>query len=346
MRSFPHRVPALLAAGLLLAGVASAGDVYLGIAMDELKPSMSRALGLDEGLGVLINEVIEDSPAAEAGLRSGDVLLRVGDHEITGIGKLTRTLHAYDPGDEVELEVLRDGDRETIDVVLGEREKRGTIVFGDDKGGRSWSWFGPETNEDGETVLRWKDEDGEREMVIGNWLNWNEGRGYLGVVPADLDADELAALGAPDGKGVRLASVLPDGPAHAAGLRDGDVLVSIDGETIDDRTALHEAMQETEAGETVTVRIIRDGDAREVEVELAESPTPMDIGKNLRMYIPGDPHDPKAPRFYERHGGRMPGGFDLEDLEREKEDLAKMREELADLKEELRKLREELQKEK
>ncbi len=346
MRSFPVRVPALLAIGLLVAGVAAAGDVYLGIAMDELKPSMSRALGLEEDLGVLINEVIEDSPAAEAGLRSGDVLLRVGGHEITGIGKLTRSLHAHDPGDEVELVVLREGGRETFDVVLGERETRGTIVLGNDEGSRSWSWFKSETNEDGDTVLRWKDEDGEREMVIDNWLNWTEGRGYLGVVPADADRDELAELGVPDGKGVRLASVLPDGPAHAAGLRDGDVLVSIDGEMIDDRSALHETMQETEAGQTVTARVIRDGGARDVEVELAESPTPMDIGEKLRMYIPGDPHDPKAPRFYERHGGHMPGGFDLEDLEREKEDLAKMREELADLKEELRKLREELEKEK
>lgn len=346
MRCFLRATGILVITSLLAAGAAAAGNVYLGITMDEIKPSMARALGLDEDQGVLINDVVDGSPAAEAGLEPGDVLLKVSDHEITGISKLTRTLHAYDPGDEVELTVLREGKRKTLDVVLGEREKNRVMVFGDGDKSKSWSWFGSEKNEDGETVLRWEDEGGEREVVIGNWLNRNADRGFLGVVPASESAEDLAEMGVPEGKGVLVASVLEDGPAHAAGLEDGDVILTIDGDRIDDRNELHERMQDTRGGQKVTVEILRDGKTRTVEIELADSPAAVEVGNSLRMLMPDDPHAPKSPRFYEFHSGQFPAVLDRDELEAEREDLEELRGELSALKEELKKLREELAKQK
>jgi serine protease Do len=328
---------------MLLAGAALAGDVYLGITMDELTPSMARALGLDDDQGILINQVVEGSPAEEAGLEAGDVLLMVGSIEITGIAKLQRALNAFDPGDEVELTVQRDGKRKSLDVTLGEREKRSFTVTSD--GDRKiWSWFDQEKDEDGNTVFRWKDGDGEREVVVGGLSDFNFERGFLGIVPGSADQEDLKELGVMDGRGVLVERVLDDGPSKEAGLQDGDVIVAIDNQPIESGKALSKFMQETEPDQTVTVRVIRDRQTREVEVELAGSAIGMDIGENLRMFMPRDPHDPKAPRFYELHSGRLPGVVDSEELEREREELEKMRSELAELREELQKLREELKK--
>jgi hypothetical protein len=71
--------------------------------------------------GVLLGGVTAGSPAEAAGLRRGDVLIRLGDHEIGDLEAFTEALRRHQPGDEVELVVLRDGAELNVRATLGRR---------------------------------------------------------------------------------------------------------------------------------------------------------------------------------------------------------------------------------
>ena len=65
--------------------------------------------------------VREGSPAADAGIRGGDIVVEFGGREIGDIYAYTYALQAHEPGDAVEIVVIRDGERLTLTAVLGDR---------------------------------------------------------------------------------------------------------------------------------------------------------------------------------------------------------------------------------
>jgi predicted metalloprotease with PDZ domain len=319
------RFSVALAAALLLAGasVATAGGVWLGITMDEISPSMARALGLDEERGVLIDDVVDGSPAAQAGLEPGDVILSVAGEEVADSKDLVRAIQRFDPGDEIDVDVLRGGQRESVTVTLGERESKRSTV---------WRFGGKE----GEVREFAPQVDAERlKDIMADVFGSRRDRGYLGIVPGGDDEDGET--------GVVVASLTEDGPAARAGLEVGDRIIALDGEPIDDRTALREFLEEADPGQDVTVTVMRDGDRREIDVELADTPGRIVIGDYMRAFPPDSPSAPRPPRFFEFHA--TPDAdveVHIDSLARDREELARLREELEQLRKELQKLREDL----
>lgn len=319
-------LPALMV--VLAAGAAMAGEVYLGITMDDVTTSMARALQLDEPTGVLVNDVVEGSPAEEAGLRTGDVILAIGDRDIKGTSSLSKVIRRHEPGDEVSIKILREGKRKTVKVTLGEREKRTAFVsFGAGDDTTTWAW---------------STENDLADEIIRNLGIFGSDRGYLGIVPGKRTPDQLRELGASDGKGVVVDRVIDDGAAATAGIEQGDVIVAIDGKTVADGTDLEDLLEDTESGQTVTVRVIRDRKARDLEVALGKSSLKLEIGKGLKMFMPSAPDAPTHPRHFEFHGGDIADLRELESLKLEQQELSELKDELSELKEELKKLREEL----
>jgi S1-C subfamily serine protease len=110
---------------------------YIGVSSQALYPQLAEKLGLDVDHGGLVAEVVPDGPADEAGLEGGDdklrfqgipydtggdVILTVDDREVVEPDDLARYISAFQPGDRVTLEVLRDGGgRERVEVTLGKR---------------------------------------------------------------------------------------------------------------------------------------------------------------------------------------------------------------------------------
>jgi S1-C subfamily serine protease len=109
---------------------------YLGVSTIALYPQLARRLGLSVTQGALVQEVVKGGPAEKAGLKAGtkrlrfqadsfraggDVIVKVGDRPIREESDLTRTLVAYRPGQEVDVEVVRGKDRRTVKVRLGKR---------------------------------------------------------------------------------------------------------------------------------------------------------------------------------------------------------------------------------
>jgi S1-C subfamily serine protease len=109
---------------------------YLGVTTLPLWPQLAKRLDLDARDGGLVQEVEEDSPAEDAGIRGGgdeiefqatplrtggDLIVAVNGRRLTRRDDLADVISAMSAGEEVELEVLRDGKRRTIEVELGQR---------------------------------------------------------------------------------------------------------------------------------------------------------------------------------------------------------------------------------
>lgn len=82
---------------------------------------VSLADRVDGGSGALVTEVVADSPAAQAGLEVGDVVVAIDDTAVTGRDGLVATIRRFSPGDEVEIRVMRGGEPVTLRATLVER---------------------------------------------------------------------------------------------------------------------------------------------------------------------------------------------------------------------------------
>ena len=95
---------------------------WLGVQIKPVSKEVAHVLGLDAGKGVMIEDVVVDSPAQSAGLEVGDVILRFGDTDIGDLRDLTRSVATKAAGVETKIEVFRGGDVLTLDVTLAPRE--------------------------------------------------------------------------------------------------------------------------------------------------------------------------------------------------------------------------------
>jgi len=97
---------------------------YLGVYIGDVSPEMAARLDLERARGALVHEVSPDSPAREAGLVAGDVVLEYDGRKVTGPGDLRSRVAATRPGTEVDVKVWRNGSEETLHVTVGRLEPR------------------------------------------------------------------------------------------------------------------------------------------------------------------------------------------------------------------------------
>jgi S1-C subfamily serine protease len=91
---------------------------FLGVEPAPVTPELVERLNLDVDHGVLVRGVVDGAPAQDAGLRRGDVIVKVGDDDIASVEDLLGALRRHRPGEEVEVTYVRDGDEGTTTVTL------------------------------------------------------------------------------------------------------------------------------------------------------------------------------------------------------------------------------------
>lgn len=93
---------------------------WLGVSIQDLDQSLAESFGLERPAGALVSEVVSDSPAAEAGLQPGDVIVRYDGRELERSGDLPPLVGSTPVGETARLTVLRDGEAREIAVAIGE----------------------------------------------------------------------------------------------------------------------------------------------------------------------------------------------------------------------------------
>jgi S1-C subfamily serine protease len=95
---------------------------------------------------------------------------------------------------------------------------------------------------------------------------------YFGIRFTNVTQDVVAQNDLGVANGVLVLSVEPGGPAEQAGVREGDVVIAIDGVAIDQHTSFTEALFAHKPGETVPITVVRDGEHIELEITFGERP--------------------------------------------------------------------------
>ena len=112
-------------------------------------------------------------------------------------------------------------------------------------------------------------------------------RGLLGVNMESLNADYAEAFGLADGDGALIHSVTPGLPADRAGLRNGDVIIAINGERVKDAVDLRLKVANQPPGSEVLISYWREGEEADVRVELADADDPYRDGARSGLLLPG-----------------------------------------------------------
>ena len=220
--------------------------------------------------GAEVVEVVSDSPAEQAGLQAGDVILSVDGEEIGPKSNLADRIQSYEPGDKIAMEVISSGDEEShdIDVTLGEdpdqegqaylgiKYRMGAELPGFHGGGIYFGEKGIPFFHRQEFEEEWPEDFGSEHF-------------FFHGMPFEHKLIEL-----PEGieSATIIGEVLPDTPAEKTGLLEGDVIFMLNGDPLVRPDGLSSAISGHAPGEAVTLIIYRDGEEIEVEVTLAEHP--------------------------------------------------------------------------
>lgn len=226
--SIPSRLVQRVIDDLREGGVVRRG--FIGVSLQDPDRELADALGLARSGGALITEVHPDLPAANAGLRPGDVILKVGEVEVADSGSLIRAIGKHKPGEKVRLSVWRDGSARVIKVELADRPERDLM---------------PQTRQ----------RQPPAQMSSGSEL----ARFGFKVRPNQ-------AIG-PAEPGLVVTEVDPAGPA-AGRLQTGDRLIAINRSPITSVTEVEEAL--AAAGGSVIIEVLRGDSRRFVALTPAE----------------------------------------------------------------------------
>lgn len=242
------------------------GGAWLGVGIEDVDAEVVEEAGLPEERGAVITEVVEDGPAAEAGLREGDIIWTWNGEPVQSVAELQRLVRETPAGRTVHLELYRDGTSRELRVELDEREDAGFQAlrrFEPRMEGleRRLERMGPRIERLRE---RFEHAPGMRVHV--------ESRLRVGVQLRDLTPGLAEYFGVAGRGGALVADVAEDSPAARAGLQAGDVVVSVGGEEVEDPRDVVRALGDREAG-SVEVRVVRRGEERTLTVELRDDET-------------------------------------------------------------------------
>ncbi len=123
--AIPSDVAASIVDQLIETGRVSRG--WLGVQIQDVTEDIADSVGLEGRRGAIVSSLVAGGPAADAGLRRGDVVLAMNDDPIDGASALTRRVGSARTGETVRFTVLRDGREETVRVRLGERPDEQTL---------------------------------------------------------------------------------------------------------------------------------------------------------------------------------------------------------------------------
>jgi serine protease Do len=193
----------------------------MGVSISDVTPENAKFFDLKNATGALVTDVQSGSPAASAGLKTGDVIKQVDGKPIEGASELQMTVGLKSPGEKVALQVMRDGKPETFTVTLASL-----------------------------------DDNGKTEGAS----NSSHDKARWGIGLADASGDVRSELQLPeDVKGAVVTNVQPGSPADNAGLQRGDVILQVNRKDTKSATDAKQALTSIPDGQDALVLVYSNG---------------------------------------------------------------------------------------
>ena len=199
---------------------------YLGVQVGDLTPDLAAGFGFPAGTkGALIQNVVPRGPAAKAGMQAGDLVVAMNGKPVESAGELTRSVALVPPGDQVKLDLRRGSEKKQLTFKVAQR---------------------PE--DEGQAAAGPEEESGETE---GNKSQ------KLGVSLQPLTPQIARQLGVQGEEGVVVVDVVDGGPAQRAGVRQGDLNVDLNRQTVKKVDEVAAVVQKMKEGDMALLRVRR-----------------------------------------------------------------------------------------
>jgi len=213
----------LLARGKVVRG-------WLGVGIQPVTAELGTKFGVNEGEGVLVNEVFENDPAARAGMKPGDIITKLDGKTVDTPNLLSRLIAGLEPGATTHIEVVRDGKRQILSVALSEKRENAVVASV------------PPSRSDVK----------------------------LGIDVQDLSVELAEKFKLKDAKGVLIAKVDQGSIAQAEGLREGDLIKEVNRSEVSSVGEFTAAVTRVKRGETILLRVLRESRAFYVVLKTTE----------------------------------------------------------------------------
>ena len=214
----------LLAKGKVVRG-------WLGVGIQPLTSELAKKFGLTENDGVLVNEVFGKDPAASAGIKPGDIIVKIDGSIVDSPNKLSRLIGTLTPGATVHIEVVRDRNRLILTVPLSERHEAELAAT-----------ISPQA---------------KVEMK-------------LGIDVQDLTAGLADRFNLRESAGALITRVETGSLAQAEGLREGDLIKEVNRTEVASAVEFTAAISRVRRGDTVLFRVLRESRAFYIVLKSAE----------------------------------------------------------------------------
>jgi serine protease Do len=213
------------------------GGSYLGVDTRNITPDRMAPLHLKQEQGVEVTMVDQDAPAGKAGIKEHDVILSINGEQVESVEQLRRLIREIPPGRTVTIGISREGQPLTVKAELADRSR-----------------FLPQAKEF-KFVVPPMPPMPDIDVPISIVVVHSSTRS--GLMVENLTPQLADFFGAKNGQGVLVRSVEKGSLAEKAGFRAGDVVVRIDGQSINDAGDFSHALRSRKES-TVSVTVIRD----------------------------------------------------------------------------------------
>jgi serine protease Do len=194
---------------------------WMGVVIQDLTPELAESFGLEANKGALVADVVQGGPADQAGLTRGDVIQSVDGKPVETAHELSRLVATNKPQSKIALDILRDGQKETVKVRIGEMPTQETAQLG-----------------------------GKDILPDQGW----------GMAVQPLTPDLAQHLGLDESEsGAVVAGIKPDSPAGEADLRSGDIIKEIDRKPIQNREDVVRAIEQSKGKAKILLLVKREG---------------------------------------------------------------------------------------
>jgi S1-C subfamily serine protease len=282
-----RKIKVMSAVAALSIAVAGAGTAQ--VANAAAPAAVQGAVQAQDERGLIVLRVVADGPAGQAGLRRGDIVLRLNETEINTLGELQRALQALNAGDEVSLRIQRGDGERTLKVKLGEIDGR--------------AYLGVVTEGAGEQAPAQPSMPSQPAQPGGRGQ-----RGEQGPMPFNMQPEFV------------VSEVVTDSPAAKAGVLKDDLIVAVNGEKFDFSRSLADVIQTFKPGDAVTLTVKRGDETQDIQVTLGSNPQNegaaylgirygMTLGGNALPNMPGNRMPMPMPMPRGDGQGQMPQGM-------------------------------------
>ena len=190
---------------------------WLGVGIEYIPEDVAKRANIQKSDGVLVNSVFEKQPAYKAGVKVGDIILKIGGAKVNSPNSMIRVVGNVSPGHFVNLDILRNGERKVFSVQLARKEEPLQKLAA---------------------------------------LEKNKSP-QLGFVWEDLNEAASQAKESDAKQGVRVVQVLPHSKAAQEGILEGDVITEINGKQVINKKEFEDFLQESSPDEILSLLVDR-----------------------------------------------------------------------------------------